>query len=668
MVMKRCVFGVDINPMAVELAKLSLWLESFTIGTPLTFLDHHMRCGDSLMGLWRNSLQEERQTRLRQWTGELEAAGKALFHSVSQSHDLNLEELRQSREGYERAREMTRPQEGLLDLQVASIIDPQAEDGGLARQFRAFHWEYEFPDAFIETEWGFDLVVMNPPWDAVKPEDDDFFSDISPGFRRIKSKPEKKKVMEKLLKDPAIKAAYQDYRERIEQRLKFYRSPEYTLRGSGDTNLWKLFMERGMRLLAEGGTLSVVVPSGIVTDEGAKPLREKLFEGKIRGIFEFENKRGIFPDVHRSYKFALLFWDQDDPVPAFPAAFYLQDVESLEGKAEKDKFLEIPMELVRICAPESLSIPEVRSEEHLQVFAKLYRENPLLGDKEKGWNVSLVAELHRTNDSNLFRNDGQGWPLIEGKCFHQFLTDYEKPSFTVDPDLGLKRTARCREYKDGMNGFLHMMPRLAFRDVSRSTDVRSTIACILPHETFSPNTAVIVIPFVQNSVPRDNEYFGILSYSAGILNSFIFDFLIRARVSIHLNFFYVYQTPVPADYHNTTAQKIIQIAARLSSPDERFRELAEAIGVPFGPLTMKERLEMTAELNALVAHHYGLSREELTVILESFASFEEDPDLENLEEIKWSDTLMRKFNGEVRRRVMGYFDALEKSTDHAEAA
>ena len=88
------------------------------------------------------------------------------------------------------------------------------------------------------------------------------------------------------------------------------------------------------------------------------------------------------------------------------------------------------------------------------------------------------------------------------------------------------------------------------------------------------------------------------------------------------------------------------------------------MGVPFGPLTMKEWLEMTAELNALVARHYGLSREELAVILESFSSFEEDTELENLEEIKWSDTLMRKFNGEVRRRVIGYFDALEKSPDH----
>jgi hypothetical protein len=154
---------------------------------------------------------------------------------------------------------------------------------------------------------------------------------------------------------------------------------------------------------------------------------------------------------------------------------------------------------------------------------------------------------------------------------------------------------------------------------------------------------------------------------AGVFDSFVFDFLIRTRVSINLNIFYVYQTPVPADYHNSTAKKIMQIAARLSSPDARFRELADSVGVPFGTLTMKERLELTAELNALVARHYGLSREDLVVILDSFTSFAVDPELENLEEIKWSDGLMRKFNGEVRGRVMGYFDA-QASISEKEAA
>lgn len=666
MVMKRCVFGVDINPMAVELAKLSLWLESFTIGTPLTFLDHHMRCGDSLMGLWRRSLQES-QTRLQRWTGELEAAGKALFNSVSQSHDLNLEELRQSREGYDRAREMTRPQEEMLDLQVASIIDPEAEDASLARKFGAFHWEYEFPDAFIETEWGFDLVVMNPPWDAVKPEDDDFFSGISPGFRRIKSKPEKKKVMEKLLKDPVIKAAYKDYREKIEQRLKFYRSSEYSLRGSGDTNLWKLFMERGMRILAKGGTLSVVVPSGIVTDEGGKPLREKLFNGKIRGIFEFENKRGIFSDVHKSYKFALLIWDRAEPVLSFPAAFYLHSMEALEYSAEQEKFLQMPIELIKLCAPESLSFPEIRTKKELEIFAKIYRNHPLISNPTRPWRAILARELDRTNDSDKFRSDGLGWLLMDGKSFNQFNPDFEKPQFSVIPERALEKLSKIRVYS-GICGQIHESPRLAFRAIARSTDTRTVIACILPPRTVSDhNVDIIVIRNGNEKLVVNKLYYKMISYLAGIFNSFTFDFLVRARISIYFSFFIFYQTPIPVDFESEIPKRISDISARLSSPDERFTELTQAMGVPFGPLSMKERLEMTAELNALVAHHYSLTRDELSVILESFSSFEEDPELEKLEEIKWSDTLMRKFNGEVRRRVMGYFDALEKGPDREEA-
>ncbi|UKV14905.1 BREX-1 system adenine-specific DNA-methyltransferase PglX [Thalassospiraceae bacterium SW-3-3] len=52
MVLKRCIYGVDKNPMAVELAKVALWLHTFTVGAPLSFLDHHLRCGDSLFGSW----------------------------------------------------------------------------------------------------------------------------------------------------------------------------------------------------------------------------------------------------------------------------------------------------------------------------------------------------------------------------------------------------------------------------------------------------------------------------------------------------------------------------------------------------------------------------------------------------------------------------------------
>jgi hypothetical protein len=527
----------------------------------------------------------------------------------------------------------------------------------LSEKYRFFHWELEFPDAFTKERRGFDLIVMNPPWDVLKPEDDDFFSVYYPRFRRIGSKPEKRKIMSSLLKDRSISIAYEEYCRTIEEKVRFFKkSGQYVKRGSGDTDSWKLFLERTLNLVSENGSIAVVIPSGIVNAEGGKQLREALFENRIRTMFEFENTKGIFTDVHRSYKFVLLVVDKSSPTESFPAAFYLHEIAALDGEAEREKFVETPIELVKISAPESLSIPEIRNEPLLEVFSWLYKNHPLLNDEKKGWTLTLLRELDRTNDSDLFRRDVKGWPLIEGKNFHQFILDFEKTAYTVDQKEGLKRAEKHKEFK-GRNQQIHEVVRLAFRDVASSTNVRSAIACVVPPRTFNSNKAPLIIPYADLS-QETQLYYRKIAYLAGIFNSFVFDFLIRQRVSMGLNFFYVYQTPVPPKIENETATQIITISAKLSSPDERFKDFASALGVQCGPLSMRERIELTAKLNALVAKHYRLNKEHFNLILQSFEGFEEDKELVNMKEVKWDDTLIRKFNGEVRKRVLPIFDQL----------
>jgi hypothetical protein len=689
-VMKRCIYGVDLNPLAVELAKLSLWLDSFTIGTPLTFLDHHIKCGDSLIGLRLENISSSAigTTILDDWAGTVSKAGARLFEMVSMPADLTVDQVRQSRASYQDVRLKTEPLRILLDLSVASIIDPNlgkqlprnlpmieqahakaAESRpnwwnlvdkavAIAKKYGAFHWELEFPDESSGTREGFDVVITNPPWDVVKPEDDDFFSEHYPQIRRVGNKTEKQKIVKSLLRDREIAEGYETYRQDIERRVSFYKqSARYALQGGGDTNLWKLFLERTIELLGSSGTLSLVIPSGIVTDEGGKHLREALFKGRISAMYEFENKNGIF-DIHRSYKFVLLVWDKATPKESFPAAFYLYDPHALTGKVEQEKFVEIPMRLIYRSAPESFSIPEVRSQSQLAVFSNLYERHPLLSEDGKGWAVSLITELHRTNDSILLKRDGKGWPLVEGKHIHQFLPDFEKTEYTVDRTAGLKRTAKRKEF-NSINDKIHKGVRLVFRDVASSTNVRSMIACLVPPESFCSNTAIIVLPFFGNMVPGDKEYSRIVSYVAGVFNSFVFDFLIRSRVTMHLNFFYVYQTPIPKQYSGGIASRIAELAARLNCTDNRFDTFAQSLDLKATNIKMKERIRLTAELNGLVAKHYGLSREDLAIILQSFAGFEEDKDLANLGgEIKWSDDLIRKFNGEVRKLVLQNFDLL----------
>jgi hypothetical protein len=711
LVMKQCVYGVDLNPLAVELAKLSLWLDSFTIGTPLTFLDHHIKTGNSLIGAGSKELSTPYKKSLDNWAAEFSQAGKVFTQEINKSADLDLKEIAETRKKYQETERTLRPYKLYLSLKTAETMDPsigevppnksvvlkaltdetwrtqkwgKPVDEGirLASEYAFFHWELEFPEVFQDAG-GFDLVLTNPPWDVVNPEDDNFFAYYLPDIRKLTNKQEKKKLFEKLLANLEIQRKYTGYQKKLENAVNFFRkSGVFIAQGKGNTNLWKLFLERCMKLLSSQGTLSIVLPSGIVTDEGGKPLREKLFEGSIKCLYEFENKEGIFPDVHRSTKFVLLAWQGGQASASFPAAFYLHSPTALRGEAEKEKFVKLPVKLVRTCAPESLSIPEVRNAQQLavfeklysvnpllneaskqtlgndHVFEKLYSVNPLLSDPAKGWSVKFMWELHRTNDSDLFRTDGKGWPLIEGKHFHQFIPDYAKPEFTVDPEQGLKRTAKHREYGgEKENRLLHESPRLAFRDVASSTNIRSAIACLLPPYSFSPHTVSTVVFKDQNGrTLLDQKYRLLSAYLGAVMNSYVFDFLIRTRVSAHLSFFYVYQTPVPADFSSQRWLEIGRLAARLNCVDDRYRGFAEALGSEWGPLTMAERVELTAKLNALVAKHYGLTKDEFEVILNSFTSFEEDEKIMELGvNFEWTDELVRKFNGEVRRRVLKYF-------------
>lgn len=690
LVMKRCVYGVDLNPLAVELAKLSLWLDSFTIGVPLTYLDNHIRCGDSLIGLKLKDIRQRAPDEtLDSWAETLSANRDTLENLVSSPPDLTKKEVEQSRSNYESYRKNCEPQRAVLDMLSAELLDESFSKNlprnislvekslrentkpewwnevekaiNAARSYRVFHWELEFPEAFLNGEPLFDLLLTNPPWDAIRPYDEDFFSQYYISFRLLSTKMEKEQEKSRLLKDPSIHRAYESYVEQIQGKLLFFKnSGVYEKRGAGGIafDSWELFLERATGLIKEGGAVSIILPFGIVSNESATRLRTLLLEKKIRGFFEFENSKGIFPAIHRSYKFVLLTFDNIKSRGDFPVAFYLRDVRSLEGNFEGEKFLQMSHDFVELVSPETLSIPEVRRPEDVEICKKIYQIHPLLKEGFSDWTFTIMRELNRTESAKLFERNGKGWPVFEGKNFNQFIPDFETPSFSIIPEEGLRQTSKVREY-GSLNKEFHEVPRLVFRAVASSTNVRSMIACILPPHVFTPNNASIVLPKFRGELKFDKNYLAMITYLAAIWNSFVFDYLIRLRVTMNLNFFYVYQTPIPSDYRNKFGTRITQISALLSAVDSRFDDFAKMVGSKVSNLAIHERIELTAELNALVAKHYGLFQEELEVVLYSFEGFKEDDGIRKIEgEIKWNDDLIRKFNGEVRKRVLYYFDKL----------
>jgi hypothetical protein len=312
-----------------------------------------------------------------------------------------------------------------------------------------------------------------------------------------------------------------------------------------------------------------------------------------------------------------------------------------------------------LISPDTLSIPEIRRQKEVSVFEKIFTEHPILslGIDEGRRTFTFVQEMNRTSSSHLFKTDGKGWPLIEGKNFHQYIPDYDKSSFRISPDDGLKWTSRMKEYRT-LNKNFHNVSRLYFRKVAQSTDARSMIACILPKHNFVSDSATIVVPRFQDELVLNKEYYETISYLAAIFNSYTFDFMIRRRVKINLNFFYIEQSPIPSDINNWIAQDIIQLSARLSAPDERFKDLSEAINVQYGSLTIKERIDIMAKIDALVAHQYGLSRNHYEYIISTFDGFEIDEKIYDMDEILWNESLVRKFHGQVRKKALNFYDVI----------
>jgi len=229
-VLKRCIYGVDLNPMAVELAKVSLWLDAFTLGAPLSFLDHHLRCGNSLIGATFKDLEATVKSTSKR-AGSLfginyEPLLRAIQHVlfVNKMADATAAEVKQSSSEYDRAREDLGGYQVVLDLLVAKHfgfpkapellthaqeVDLRGRDRFLASleddkerdlvaqverlasqpDRRFFHWEIEFPEIFFEPSGatgqfvqhkdeitagsaGFDAVVGNPPYvrqETIKP-------------------------------------------------------------------------------------------------------------------------------------------------------------------------------------------------------------------------------------------------------------------------------------------------------------------------------------------------------------------------------------------------------------------------------------------------------------------------------------------------------------------
>jgi Alw26I/Eco31I/Esp3I family type II restriction m6 adenine DNA methyltransferase len=654
------LYGVDIMEEASEIAKLRLFLALVASAQkvddlePLPNIDFNIMCGNSLIGLMRvdekvynqhqkgdmfkksyNQLIQEREAAIRAFKSfegdrevlqskkeaidRLEGEANDTLNVIlgQEFHNLGIKYEQQSWD--EKKKKIGKPLKRSITKKDIEALTP-------------FHWGYEFSEIFRKKD-GFDAIITNPPWEIFKPQAKEFFGAYSNLVTKKKmSIKDFEKEQGKLLIESDIREAWLEYESSFPHISQYYRSASLYKnqisivggkKAGTDINLYKLFTEQCFNLLRKDGYCGIVIPSGIYTDLGAKQLRQMLFEeARITGLFCFENRKEIFEGVHRSFKFVVLSFEKGGCTISFPAAFMRHEVSELDSFPQSGAMV-INIDFIKKQSPESLSVPEVKNDTEYQIALKLSELLPIGEKVSDCWNIKLTNEFHMTNDSHLFQNkpSNSRLPLFEGKMINQFDSHYAEPKYWIEEKVG--RKALLGKVKDEGQLLDYQTYRVAFREIAASTNERGLIATVLPKNIFA-NHKLMISHHDSINLTNKNKLLVV-----GILNSFVFDYQIRMRMSTSISMHVFYQSYAPRI--NSTSEVGAQICKRaleLVCVSNEFSELwSEVMNTKWSKdkvaIKEDERAQLRAELDGYVAHIYGLNEDEFQYVLSTFPIVDE---------------------------------------------
>lgn len=732
MVLKRCIHGVDKNPMAVELAKVSLWLHTFTVGAPLSFLDHHLRCGDSLFGSWvRGGID-----RASAWGGPLLLHGSmtramraaASMQIIEGLTDAEIAEAHRSAEVFAEIQEMTAPLDAFLSLihaidwlglkskedkaalhafsdgqfgdpvQIAlghaSVANGRAEAAHfseilnrareLIAEERFLNWQVAFPGIWsnwesAELSGGFDAIIGNPPWDRLKLQQVEWFAARRHDIAMAERAADRKRMIDKLkaASDPLAKD-FAKANERAETAARMARKGgEYPLLSGGDTSINSLFVERAARLTRPGGTVGLLVPSGIATETTSQRFFSALLAADgVKCVYDFFNKRDtgplFFPDVYYRFKFSVLVFSPRDR--SFGGCRFATFVRNVAELQEPGTVFTLSLDHFRHVNPNTVTAPVYRAARDKEISTAIYDRLPVLvgrsgGRESKTWPVRYGTMFHMANDSrhfrtskeleekegayplggNLWRSPGGDWvSLYEGKMVQAF--DHRASGIvTVAKNMyrpGQGAQTSEEEHQDPsfvpasryfVKADKPLAVQLAIKDVTSTTNARSVISCLLP-----PYAAGHTLPIIDVELPIAAERANAQALLCANLNSVILDFVARTKIlSNHASWFILEQLPVvpperyaQARFGPKTAGEIIRNAvleltytAHDIAPFARSMGYVENDGTAKPPFAWDadRRLKLRTKIDAIFFHLYGITdRDDVRYVYSTFPIVERE--------------------------------------------
>ncbi len=687
---KHCIYGVDNNDLAVQLAKLSLWTHTFVPGLPLSYFNHNLICGNSLVGIgtikeFQSELKSKQESENLSFDlidrEKLIGQAKKSLQDMRKLADLSVEEIKASRLFKKEIESSLKDTKALFDVIIFNRITNQVSGFKLVewvkniksihnskelksarlelKNLKTLHFPIAFPEVFLRKRPGFDVIIGNPPWEKIKLEEHAFWARHFPGLRGLSQREREAEYQKVKRQYPHLVKEYEKELSNVKRLKNVLKQSSYVQSGSGDSDLYKFFSWRFWHLICKDcGFLGVVLPGNVFSAKGSELFRKDIFNNASSNItMLINNKKWIFSEVHAQYNIALISLKKTSEKHNLTFKPFVQQFEkklsrtrdfrptgktihiqgpfySHEELQAKENKLSLSFTEKQVFSwTDSASLPSLPREDSMDVFLQL-RKSPRLGLNDKNsWRVRPDTELHTTGSKPLMdlksKKCPKGfWPVWTGRSFNIWKTDTRKYYAYANPETALSWLYNKRlnshknqksvhsefsiDYIQNKNTLSCFKPRIAFHDVTNSIDYRTVKTSLLPPKVFLVHKAPYFL------LPRGDEKDE--AFLLGVLSSIPLDWYARLFISTNsLSFFLLNTFPIPRpSRENPLWKKVVALSGRLASPDKRFSKWAEAVGVEYGPLDEEKKNNMIYELDAVVAHLYGLSQKQLIHIFETF--------------------------------------------------
>ncbi|MCI0555647.1 MAG: SAM-dependent DNA methyltransferase, partial [Anaerolineae bacterium] len=501
---------------------------------------------------------------------------------------------------------------------------------------------------------GFDVVLGNPPWERLNLEDRQFFATTRPDI--VQAPTSRRKAMIEALaeQDSSLFFAYREAQRKAAADISIaHNSGLYLHLNQARLNTYSLFVELNANICGRNGRCGIIVPSGVATDDTSRLLFRFLVDSRrLISLYDFDNRKSLFPEIDSRMKFCLLTLAGSElQAKVADFVFFASDIQDL---ADQQKHFQLSRGELDLLSPITGLCPTFRTKRDQRIVVQIYqRISPFIIQKKekKNWINSdflimfrsdssshlytspakLNIEYPRSPDLQHLLHDQIGYlPVWESKLLHQF--DHRFATFEgvqqSEREAGNAREVKIEE-KDkiwsaqprnwvigneigamlaGRNWSKNWL--IGYRDITNSTNERTAIASLLPLGGASQPLNVFL---------PDSAVHGAF-WLAG-MNSFVVDYVVRQSIGgVHLNITTCRQLPILPPIKHPLADLVIACVCELTYTSPSVRDFAHQLGYTGEPFRWDEarRFLLRAELDAAYFHLYGIAREDVDYILDTF--------------------------------------------------